>query len=643
MLKSRLTGSDVTLLNTIYHRPTKNLETNKWSKGAMSLIVKDNTTNTKFVETIENPSYEYFMAKEDEYIPHNLFFIEKDKVDAISIPFIDLEKDIAARTNNLDFYFNNIKEGNRMANRALHTHMRVFRSDTHIEDHYRFHFNKLYSNNVNSISKSYLDIEADTINMSGDFPLMGECPINAVSVIIEDTVYTVLLRNDKNPLIEKLENDLKSNNGSFFARINETIISTVGGWKQAVRLNVDKLNYKVMFYDEEINLLVDLFKLINIKKPDFVLAWNMAFDIPYIVERIKALGYNPADVLCHPDFKYKECKYHIDQKADMLAERGDFYTISSYSVYLDQMVQFASRRKGQSMLDSYALDYVGRIVAGARKLDYSHITTNIAMFPYLDYELFVIYNIVDTIVQRCIETKVEDIDYIFSKGIANCTRYAKVHRQTVYLANRAAMEFDEGGFIIGNNNNRNNTKPPKFPGAFVADPMKISDKPKVKVNGVPINLFRNGDDFDYTRLYPSILQESNMAPNTQYGMMHIDDKIHNLENRSNDDKYIRSGAFVEDLSSKNYLEFCTRWLKMPDYKKLLKGIIHYYTNIADSYNSVLVYTDTNGNIKPIRYYVNKERKAIIHHDKHTIRPIVYRPVLPNELVERIDKVYAENR
>lgn len=640
MLKSRREGSDVTLLNTIYHRPRKK-EDGKWTKGAMSLIVKDNDTNSKFVETIENPHYEYFMANEEEYIPHNLFFIEKDKVTPISVPFVDLEKDIANRTNNLEFYFNNIKEGNRINNRKLHTHNRVFRSDMHIEDHIRFYFNKIYSNNITPLSKAYLDIEADTIDMTGDFPELGECPINAVSVIEGDTVYTLLLRNENNPLIQEFEDNLDE---SFITRIKETIDTTVGGYKQVIRLGLDKLDFKILFYDEEINLLIDLFKLINYKKPDFVLAWNMAFDIPYIIERIKVLGYDPIDVLCHPDFKYKECKYFIDQKADMLAERGDFYTISSYSVYLDQMVQFASRRKGQSILDSYSLDFVGKVVAKVRKLDYSDLTTDIAKFPYLDYARFVLYNIVDTIVQRCIEHKVEDIDYVFSKSIANSTRYPKVHRQTVYLANRAAMEFDEYGYIIGNNINKSNAKPAKFPGAFVADPLKISDKEKVKVNGNPINLYRNTNDFDYKRLYPSLLQESYMAPNTQIGMMYIDEKIHDFENRSNDDKFRRAGGFVEDLASGNYLEFCNRWLKLPDYKTLLKSVIWYYTHMDDSINNVLGSHDSYGNKRVIRYYVNQLRSPIVRHNEHTgISPINYRPVLPESLIKEIDLVYAKNR
>ena len=134
---------------------------------------------------------------------------------------------------------------------------------------------------------------------------------------------------------------------------------------------------------------------INNLKPDFVLAWNMAFDIPYIIQRIVNLGYNPKDIMCHPDFKYKEVSYMIDERNKFnYEERNDFAKISSYSVYLDQMIHFASRRKGQAAIANYRLDYIGQITCGVKKLDYSHITEKLSELPYKDYETFVFYNII---------------------------------------------------------------------------------------------------------------------------------------------------------------------------------------------------------------------------------------------------------
>ena len=123
------------------------------------------------------------------------------------------------------------------------------------------------------------------------------------------------------------------------------------------------------------------------------------------------------------------------------------------------------------------------ITRGAvRKLDYSHITTNLTELPYLDYKTFVFYNIMDTIAQKCIEMTVEDIDYIFATAVNNDTRYSKCHRQTVYLTNRGAKEFMNDGFVMGNNANRGSDPPTtKFPGAFVANPKKLNDYSKQRI------------------------------------------------------------------------------------------------------------------------------------------------------------------
>ena len=53
-------GYPLSLLNTIYHYPRKDLS-GKWQPGAIDLIIKDCNTGEKFLETIVDPSYEYYM------------------------------------------------------------------------------------------------------------------------------------------------------------------------------------------------------------------------------------------------------------------------------------------------------------------------------------------------------------------------------------------------------------------------------------------------------------------------------------------------------------------------------------------------------------------------------------------------------
>lgn len=642
MIKNYPQGSDITLFNTMYHFPKKDERTGKWDEGSIDLIYRDNITGQKHVQSIDNPDYEFYFAKEDVQIDHNMLFIEHEKVDKITVPYRDVEKAIAELTGNLEFYYENIKNGDRRANNRLHTHPRVFNSDSNIEEHYRFRFDNLYTNNTFPVSKCYFDIEADTIDMAGDFPEPGECPINAVSVINDSNnkIYVLLLRNENNPLIEEFE---KSIGPELFGELKQFIQDQVKGWKNEVRYGLDKFTYEFLFYDEEINLIVDLFKIFNILKPDFVLAWNMGFDIPYIIERIKVLGYRPEDIMCHNDFKTKVAFYQkddIDRKTGKFkeaAERGDYAKISSYSVFLDQMIQFASRRKGQSAFQSFKLDYIGEVITGVNKLDYHHITTSLAKLPYVDYKTFVFYNIIDTVVQKCIEVKTGDIDYIFNKCLLNNTRYSKGHRQTVYLVNRGLKEFNNDGFIMGNNNNRRNEKPPKFPGAFVADPRKTNDYSKKKIGGVSVNLYDNLDDYDYSSLYPSIMREFNIAPHTQIGKIIIDEIIYRNENPFNNDMYVRGGAFIEDLQSKNYLEFGHRWLHLAKYSDLYKDLIEYYTNIAISSRPLKKFNE-DGSINLFRE-INQNLQKQLFIKQEGLRPLFHKyHAKPNDIYDIQNKI-----
>lgn len=623
MIKNYPRGSNLTILNTFYLRSEKD-ENGKWGNDKLNIIFRDNATGLKHHEEIENPTYDFFMAKDDVYIDHNQLFIEKDKLEKITVPYNSLKKEIASTTGNLEFFYDNLRNGNGYANNKLFSHPRIFMADQDIEDRTRFNFSNYYQNNTYSITKSFLDIEADIIDMKGDFPEMGECPINAITIIdgVNDKVYTLLLRNSDNPLIEQFE---RSIDNKLFERLKEFIRDAVGGWKNEKRLGLDKLEYEMMFYDEEIQLIQDLFILLNTTNPDFVLAWNMAFDMTYIIERIKMLGYSPEDIICHPNFETKIAKYYIDTRNENdLAARGDNATISSYSVYLDQMIQFASRRKGQSLFPDYKLDTIGKIIAGVRKLDYSHITTNIAKFPYLDYETFVFYNIMDTIVQKCIEQKVKDIDYVFNKCLLNDTRYSKCHRQTVYLVNRGIKDFYADDFIMGCNNNRFNQKDEKFPGAFVADASKIDDYAKTKINGRAIDIFDNVDDYDAKSLYPSVMREFGIAPNTQIGSIEIPEQVHANENRFDRERFKRGSAFLEDLQSHGYLEFCTRWFKLADYGTLYKDIIDYFTNVENSAKALKSY---NGRDLVVMRFLNKEFKQKIisfNTDKQRVIDINYR-------------------
>lgn len=576
-------GSDITILNTAYFGKRRN-EDGKIEKDYLAIFFRDNKTEEKKCHIITEPEYTYYKTVDGLHCNNNLFFIEKDKVEPVTCKYSELLKDIASKTGNDEYFYDNLRNGNAQENRKLHAHPDIFMSDIDIEDYYRFLFGQCYTNNSFKLNKAFLDIEVDGKNMLGDFPEMGECPVNAVSYLDEKskTVYQLILDDGSCDQVEVFKNQM-SQPGAI-DKLKDFVINAVGGWKKAKKYGVYDLDYQFLLFKDERELLRHLFKLIHKTCPDVLLIWNMAFDLKYLMARMEALGMDVQDTICDPRIKKKFLRYYVDERnKNDFGERGDFVNVSMYTIWLDQMIQYASRRKGRGVMQSYKLDFIGTVVAGVKKLDYSHITSNLMLLPYIDFKTFSWYNIMDTIVQKCIESSTNDCEYIFMKCIVNNTRYQKGHRQSTYLANRFAKDFYGYGYIIGNNTNKWNEKPKtKYPGAMVGDPLHNSHYAMIQIGGRYVLVAANVIDFDYKSLYPSITLENNMAPNTQVGKLEINEVISYNEHPDmytsdeDDVKYSRAGEFLENMMSGNILEFSKRWLHLGDVKEVLVDMLEYF-------------------------------------------------------------------
>ena len=617
LLSKYAKGSDISILNADYHYPSKDPDTGKWGNDFINILYKDNISGQKHHEIIYEPTYKFYKAKEDIVLNHNILYIDKDKTDVVECKFKELEKTIADLTGNTEYFFENIKNGNRRANRELHKIPCMFSSDVNIEDHYRARFAQEYTNNPTNITKSYLDIEVDNSYINGEFPQLGECPINAVSYLDDKTnsMNVFLLRdiNGDNPLIQEFENLFVNERSriELFKKVQQFIIDNVGGLESAQKYKVDNLNFNVSFYDDEISLLIALFRLINKNSPDFLLAWNMAFDIPYIIERCKVLGVDPAIVLSDPNYEEKYASYFVDSMHQNEYElRGDYYKIASDVTLLDQLIQFASRRKGLAAFPNFRLDTAAEIITkgNVRKLSYAHITNDLSKLSRLNYYIFWLYNMMDTIAQRAIEETVKDVDFIYMACLVNDTRYSKGHRQTLYIVNKARKFFYDMGYVLGNNVNIGELS--SYMGAMVGDPVLNSDEFKLRSGDQIFNVYDNCDDYDYKALYPSEAREHNTAPDTIIGKVFIDQKVHPYENPYHQEQYDRGGQFMEDLVTSNPLEFSKRWLHFAGLRELLEDIDEYYSSYDVPVTPIEIYTK-DGTIKPFTVRPNAPKDILV--------------------------------
>lgn len=92
----------------------------------------------------------------------------------------------------------------------------------------------------------------------------------------------------------------------------------------------------------------------------------------------------------------------------------------------------------------------------------------------------------------------------------------------------------------------------------------------------------------FKALYPSLIGENNIAPNTQIGRINIPGKVYKNENLYNNDKYTRSGEFIENMVADNFIEFAERWFHLAGIKEIIGDIDELYSaNGFNPYSSLV--------------------------------------------------------
>jgi hypothetical protein len=187
-----------------------------------------------------------------------------------------------------------------------------------------------------------------------------------------------------------------------------------------------------------------------------------------------------------------------------------------------------------------------------------------------------------------------------------------------------ANDWYKEGYIIGNNANRWNEKPPKFMGALVGEPRNTNDYSKLKIDGRAIWICDNLDDYDFKSLYPSITLEDNISANTQVGKIIIPEKVYEFENPYGIDEnlYSRGGEFAENLITGNIIEFCRRWMAFA-------GIMEFIQDINEFYNmDYIKYLNSN---PAIIFNKSKAEDAIEFSYLKYESPISFRYDIPSNI------------
>lgn len=570
------------------------------------IIWKNLDSGEKYLQVVPEPMMDIYFEK-PEFRDHlyNRNYQHLENLDKKTVKYKDI---IFAIVNDmgdvgrqkLQNYFTT---GNYRGLKEFLTYPYVFGADYDIRAWYRYKWMVSFDNDrPKTLTKGFLDIEVDGLEAVG-LPDPVFCPIDLVTVIDTSTSisYTFSLigvdckEKDMTRLTSRQKEKELKRREMYASRLEqqEYVSTHVDELEAKAHEMFDEsyngMEYKFYFYKDERKMLVHLFQLINKLKLDFMGVWNIGFDIPYIIERMKVLGLDPKQVICHPDFPVKECWFKKDTINFMVKNKSDFFHCSSYTIYFDQMINYAAIRKGQQELRSNKLTYIAQKEIKDEKLNYSE-DGNIKTISYNNFLMYILYNIKDVLLQTGIEAKTSDLETYYITSYKNITPYESEFKQTVKLRNVQYLSFMNQKLVPGENvngflyNNReekedDDEEDTSFEGALVGNPALI-DNFGVKIFGKRSNsVFKYNIDFDMSRFYPSCIGAMNIDPSTlifkmimesnQYDVRGGSIPFHGITDnqivKENNDSFAGDVAkeVMDNFQTRNWLSVGYKWLNMP--------------------------------------------------------------------------------
>jgi DNA polymerase elongation subunit (family B) len=224
--------------------------------------------------------------------------------------------------------------------------------------------------------------------------------------------------------------------------------------------------------------------------PDVVTGWNSRFfDIPYIVNRIFRIHgeevvkrLSPWGLIDRRDVTTMQRK-HIAYEIQGIAQMD----------YLDLFKKFGYSYGPQ---ESYKLDHIAHVVLGERKLSYEEFGNLHTLYKY-DFQKFIDYNIKDVELVDRIEDKMGLITLALTMAYRGGVNYGDVMGTTAIWDAIIFRNLYENNVIVPFAEEK--FKSP-YPGGYVKDP-------HVGMHDWVVS-------FDLNSLYPSIIMQYNMSPET---------------------------------------------------------------------------------------------------------------------------------
>tara|TARA_R110000772_G_scaffold20466_5_gene57011 strand:+ start:157848 stop:159494 length:1647 start_codon:yes stop_codon:yes gene_type:complete len=355
----------------------------------------------------------------------------------------------------------------------------VDRSIESMDEVFNFYLPKIY----------FIDIETEVID---GFPDPAEAPtmIQSLSIVYDDKIILLGLKD----LSKEAQIRIKDNTNKYFEKFDA--------------------NYKFKFikYDDEFDMLYSFFNTMLPKMP-CITGWNfLNFDLRFLVNRARKLS------------KTKNGKtYHIDPKSSSYSKSmnkiwGTDYEVPRHKLVFDYMLLYASLDSSIKVKESNSLDFVSSKVLGVKKIEYKQ--GSLMKLYEEDYETFMYYNAVDSVLVQQIHKKMNYISIIFA--VASLAKIKAVDVYSYMNNNLASLAITEGvlrnmfrdeeNIILFKDKTKNHSGEGGIAGGWVKTPA--------------IGMNRWVACYDFASLYPTTQRQFFIAPENYKGKQDLQDPTH---------------------------------------------------------------------------------------------------------------------
>ena len=256
---------------------------------------------------------------------------------------------------------------------------------------------------------------------------------------------------------------------------------------------------------DENNLIMRFLDMWEETSPDIVTGWNIQFfDIPYLNNRItKLMGDNTAKRLS-PFRRIGERTTTIHNKQQVAFDLVGIAILDYIELY---------KKFTYSQQESFSLNHIAYLELGEKKLDYSEVESLHQLYR-TNFQKFIEYNIHDVELVDRIDAKMQLIDMALALAYDAKVNYTDVFTQVRMWDTLIHNELIEQNIVVPQN--VRTPKDEQYAGAYVKDPI--------------VGMHEWVVSFDLNSLYPHLIMQYNVSPETIVEGRHTNISIDNLLN-----------------------------------------------------------------------------------------------------------------